>query len=104
MTTKTTTLGHHLFQKWAAQMGCQRRNADKPSSATLDEIRKSMNRRCTDIKGYRFIKQINGMWFWLQDTTAPVRPIMAYRRAIRRVTERAVPIDAWEIEYRGEEA
>tara|TARA_R110000824_G_scaffold35722_4_gene111695 strand:- start:627 stop:938 length:312 start_codon:yes stop_codon:yes gene_type:complete len=103
MPTKTTTLGHHLFQKWAAQMGGQEKNPDKPSTATLDDIRRQMNRRCKDIQGYRFIKQVNGMWFWLQDTTAPVRPIMAYRRAIRRVTKKMVPIDAWEIEYRGEE-
>jgi hypothetical protein len=39
----------------------------------------------------------------LEDTTAPVRPVMANRRAIKRITKKQVPIDAWEIEYRGEE-
>mgnify|MGYP003147896368 FL=1 len=99
---KKITLGHHLFQKWAADMGGQKNNPNKPSTATLDEIRRMMNRRCKDIQGYRFIKQINGMWFWLEDTSSPVKPIMAYRRAIKRVTKKHVPIDSWEIKYRGD--
>ena len=99
-TTGKITLGHHLFTEWATERGAQEHNPSRPSAACLDEIRKEMNRRSRDIPKFRWLKTIHGMWFWLDSTTAPVRPRMAYRRSLKRITAGYVPIDSWDIEWR----
>lgn len=98
-TTKPITLGHHLFTQWATKKGAQKNNPNRPSANTLDAIRIELNKRCGDIQRFRYIRTIHGMWFWLDSTTAPCRPRMAYRRALKRITKGEVPIDSWDIKW-----
>lgn len=98
--TGKVSIGHNLFTQYATGRGCQKNNSARPSAECLDQIRKEMNRRCRDIPKYRYIKSIHGMWFWLDSTKSPVKPRLAYRKAIKRITKGEIPVDTWDLIWR----